>query len=246
MVETAESTKPGASGPGDAEKDRRGLWRPLFLFAAIVTLLVLAHFYGWAERIADLRGWIHSLGAWGPLVFALIYIAATIAAVPGSVITLAAGALFGSVVGVIVVSFASIAGASLAFLIARYFARDAVVRWLAGNEKFRRLDELTEKHGAVIVAVVRLIPLFPFDLLNYGFGLTRIPFRTYVFWSWLCMIPGTILYVVGADALIAGFTEGKVPWPLIGVLAAVAVIAAFLIHYARRILSEKDKARGKN
>jgi uncharacterized membrane protein YdjX (TVP38/TMEM64 family) len=228
----------------DPEKGgkRHDLWRPVLLLSAVIAVLALARILGWAERIDDLREWIRSLGVWGPLVYALIYIAATVAALPGSVMTLLAGALFGSLVGTVVVSLASIIGASLAFLIARYFARDAVARWLSKNEKFRRLDEMTEKYGAVIVAIVRLIPLFPFDLLNYGFGLTRISFRTYVFWSWLCMIPGTILYVVGADALTKGIAEGKAPWPLIAVLAAAAVIVAFLVRYARQMLRDKEKA----
>ncbi len=72
---------------------------------------------------------------------------------------------------------------------------------------------MTEKHGAIIVAVTRLVPLFPFNLLNYGFGLTRVPFWTYLFWSWLCMLPGTIAYLVGTDAVILAVTTGELPGP---------------------------------
>ena len=116
--------------------------------------------------------------------------------------TAAAGALFGSFWGVVYVNIAATIGAALAFLVARYWARRAVVNWLQGNARFQKLDALTSKHGAVIVAVTRLVPLFPFNLLNYGFGLTRVGFWTYLFWSWLCMLPGTVLYVVGTDAVL--------------------------------------------
>ena len=103
---------------------------------------------------------------------------------------------------------------------------------------------MTERHGAIIVAIVRLIPLFPFDLLNYGFGLTRVPFRTYAFWSWLCMLPGTVLYIVGADAVTKAITPGGVPWLLILVVIATAALLALLVHYAYRILKKREAASG--
>ncbi len=219
----------------------RGLWRPIALLLAIVTILVLAKIFGVGERLGALRGWIQSLGALGPLVYIAIYIVAVVAALPGSAISIAGGALFGSVVGVILVSIASTVGASLAFLIGRYFARDAVAQWLGTKEKFQRLDRLTEEHGAVIVALTRLVPLFPFNLLNYGFGLTRVPFWTYVFWSWLCMLPGTVLYIVGADAVFKGLAKGEVPWVLVGVVALAAGILTLLVRHARTKLREKEE-----
>ncbi|RMG55294.1 MAG: TVP38/TMEM64 family protein [Acidobacteria bacterium] len=223
------------------QRDRaRGWWKPIVLLTALIVIFVLAKVFGIGERLGELRHWIESLGAWGPVVFVFLYTLAVVAALPGSALTVAAGALFGSVLGVIVVSLGSTLGASLAFLVARYFARDAVAHWLSTNEKFRRLDELTERHGAIIVALTRLVPLFPFNLLNYGFGLTRVRFWTYVFWSWLCMLPGTVLYVVGADAIFSGVAEGKVPWTLIGTLAGAGIILAVLVRYARTKLKEKE------
>jgi uncharacterized membrane protein YdjX (TVP38/TMEM64 family) len=180
------------------------------------------------------------LGAWGPVVFALLYILAVVAALPGSALTVIAGALFGSLVGVIVVSIGATIGAGLAFLISRYFARDSVVSWLANKEKFQRLDQLTEKHGAVIVALTRLAPIFPFNLLNYGFGLTRVRFWTYLFWTWLCILPGTILYVVGTDVVVKAIAEGRIPWVLIGILAAAVVAIAILVRFANRRLRAKE------
>jgi uncharacterized membrane protein YdjX (TVP38/TMEM64 family) len=91
-----------------------------------------------------------------------------------------------------------------------------------------------------MVAVTRLVPLFPFNLLNYGFGLTKVPFWTYVGWSFLCMLPGTVLYVVGASAVTEAIAEGRVPWVLVAVLAVIAVIIAFLTRAARGRMREGE------
>ncbi|MDP7423361.1 MAG: TVP38/TMEM64 family protein, partial [bacterium] len=156
----------------------------------------------------------------------------------GSALTAGAGILFGSTLGVVCVSIASTLGAGLAFLVARYFARQSVEGWLAGNDTFRKLDEMTGRHGAIIVAITRLVPIFPFNLLNYGFGLTRVSFWTYVLWSWLCMLPGTVLYVVGADAITSGIAKGEIPWGLLGVLAAVIVVLVFLVKMAKNKIED--------
>lgn len=222
-------------------KERNGVWKPVLLLAVVIGLLAAAWFFHWGDRIGALKAWIGSLGAWGPVVYVLLYIVAVVAAVPGSAISLFAGALFGSVLGTVVVSIGSTVGAALSFLVARYFARGAVEKWAAKNEKFKRLDELTGRRGAFIVAATRLIPLFPFNLLNYGFGLTRIGFWQYTFWSWLCMLPGTILFVVGADALTRGLAEGKVPWPLVAVLAVIFILLAAVARAVKKKLGTKGE-----
>jgi len=228
MGETETAVKPSAR--------RARWWRPVLLLVVVAGIIVVAWALGLGGRIRRMRGWIESLGAVGPLVYVLIYAGATVAALPGSVLTVAAGALFGSVIGVIVVSAASTLGASLSFLIGRYFARDSVEQWLGGSARFRRLDDLTEKHGEIIVAITRLVPIFPFNFLNYAFGLTRVKFGTYVFWSWLCMLPATIIYVVGADAVTRAVTERRVPWALLAAVAAVIVILTLLVRHARATL----------
>lgn len=222
-------------------RTRRWL-RPLLFFVVLAALAVAAPLLGLGQRLAELRGWIEGLGALGPLVFALIYAIATVAAVPASLLTIAAGAMFGSGVGVATVILGATAGAAAAFAIARWMARDAVAGWLAKNEKFARLDAMTERHGAIIVAVTRLLPIFPFNLLNYGFGLTRVRFGTYVLWSFLCMLPGTALYVVGADAVTRGLAEGRIPWGLIAVLVGVLVLLLLVVRRARRVLAAREAA----
>ena len=236
-----EGGEPAEAAAGQGKP--RGWWKPVALIAAVVLILVLARVFGLGERLGGLRMWIQTLGNWGYGAFVILYALAVVAALPGTAITVAAGALYGSVIGVILVSIGSTLGASVAFLMSRYFARDATARWISKNERLRQLDLLTERHGAVIVAITRLIPLFPFNLLNYAFGLTRVPFGTYVFWSWLCMLPGTVLYVVGADALTKGVMQGSIPWPLVGVLAGVALLLVFLTRFARKKLGEKDRVK---
>jgi uncharacterized membrane protein YdjX (TVP38/TMEM64 family) len=210
------------------------------MLVALAAILVAARVFGLGDRLLELRAWILGLGPLGAVVFVLIYGVATTVALPASVLTVAAGAMFGSVLGVALVSVGATLGAAGAFALARWFARDSVSRWLEGNARFRKLDALTERHGAIIVAITRLVPIFPFNLLNYGFGLTRVPFWTYLFWSWLCMLPGTVLYVVGADAFTRGLAEGRVPWALVGALAVALVILVLLVRTARRMLAERE------
>ncbi len=240
---TLETVELGSSETNPAVAVRRRGWANLALFlVAVLAMAVAAPALGLGQRLAELRGWIEGLGPFGPLAFALIYAVATVAAIPASVLTLAAGAMFGSVVGVATVALGATAGAAAAFAISRWLARETVAAGFAKSEKFARLDALTERHGAIIVAITRLVPLFPFALLNYGFGLTRVRFATYLLWSFLCMLPGTALYVVGADAVARGLAEGRVPWPLVSSLAAVVVLLLVVVSRARRVLAAREAA----
>lgn len=219
---------------------KKSIWRPIALGLIIITFIVLAKVFNLSGRLGELREWILSLGALGPLVYILIYIWAVVLAIPGSVITIMGGVMFGSILGVATVSVGSTIGASLAFLVSRHIAREAIAQKLANNKKFHHLDRLTKEHGAIIVAITRLVPLFPFNLLNYGFGLTLVPFWTYVFWSWICMLPGTVLYVVGADAVASAISEGRIPWTLIGILVITAGLITVLVRQARKKLKAEE------
>lgn len=227
-----------SDGLGTEGTRGKHLWK-LALFAVIVlSMIVLARVLGLGERLQELRDWIAAMGPAGMAIYVGLYIVAVLAALPGLPISIAGAAIFGAFHGVILVSIGSTLGSGLAFLTARYLARDAVGRWLSGNEKFRRLDRMTEKHGAIIVAVTRLVPLFPFNLLNYGFGLTRVPFWTYLFWSWLCMLPGTIAYLVGTDAVILAVTTGEIPWAAVGVFAIALAVGIGAVRFAKGRLKE--------
>lgn len=220
---------------------KTSLWKPLVLVVVLIIFVILAQMFNLGERLGDLRGWIISLGALGPVVYVLIYAGAVVFAIPASVLSVLAGILFGSFLGVILVSMASTTGAALSFLLSRYMARDYIVSKFMNNEKFLRLDQMTKEHGAIFVAITRLIPLFPFPFLNYGFGLTHIPFWTYVFWSWLCMLPWTIIFVVGADTVTQAVSKGEIPYLLIGILVFTIVIITILVRKARKSLSTKEQ-----
>ncbi len=221
-----------------AENKSQHVWKLFLLAVLLISAIAVFRLMGWEDRIIQLRNWISSLGPWGPFVFILLYIVAVILALPGSAITIAGATLFGSVLGIALVSIASTIGAGLAFLIARYVARNLILQKIGKNEKFQKLDRLTAEHGAIIVAIVRLVPLFPFNIVNYGFGLTAVPFWTYLFWSWLGMLPATVLYVVGTDAVVSGLLSGKIPWQLILILLPTAIILAFLIRQLKRRISK--------
>ncbi|MGH9785106.1 MAG: TVP38/TMEM64 family protein [Terriglobia bacterium] len=231
------STRTEGAGKPSGQRAR---WRAVALLLLLGTGIGTARWLGVGEQVGALRHWIEGLGSLGPLVYAAIYAAAVVAAVPGSVLSFGAGALFGAGVGIVVVSVGATLGASLAFLVSRHLARDAVARRFAHNDAFQRLDRMTEERGAVIVALTRLIPLFPFNLLNFGFGLTRVRFATYVFWSWLCMLPGIVVFVAGTDAVVQFLMGGRVPWVVLATLAGGIVVLAGLIRFARRKLGNRE------
>ncbi len=224
-----------ATAPKPSGKPCR--WRAVLILLLFFALILSARWLGLGVQVEALRSWVQSFGPLAPLLFVALYAAGTVAAVPGSVMTVMAGALFGSAVGIVVVSGGATLGASLAFLAARYVARDAVARRFSRQSWFQLLDRLTEERGAWVVALTRLIPLFPFNLLNYGFGLTRIRFRTYVFWSWLCMLPGAVVYVVGSDAVLQ-IIRGHVSGVLLGILAGSMAVLVLLVRRARRSLQK--------
>lgn len=179
--------------------------RPLVLLALAVAVAA-AVFY--RERLsgAELAAWIEGAGAFAPLAFIALYAVATVLFLPGSVLTLAGGALFGPLLGTLCNLSGASLGAVLAFLIARYVAADRVAQKSQG--RLRQLIEGVEAEGWRFVAFTRLVPLFPFNLLNYALGLTRIPFLHYLAASVVCMLPGAIAYTylgyAGREAVAGG------------------------------------------
>ena len=224
-VKTTETTV-------DAKSARRWLG-PVLALLILATAVILARSLGLGERLAELREWIASLGSIAPLAFIGVYVLATVLAVPGVALTFVGGGVFGTLWGSVYISIASTIGASLCFLIARYAAGEGFRERMRSSERFRRLQALTEEHGHLVVAVTRLTPIFPFNLLNYGFGLTGVRFWTYVFWSWLCMLPGTVVYVSGAD-LWAQITTGNLKPETFVVLGLAVLILVLIVHRVRR------------
>lgn len=202
----------------------------LSILSVLIIITVLFRISGGMEKLQNICSEVECLGPWAPAGFIGIYVLAVVLAIPGSALTALAGVLFGSLWGVVYVSVASTLGATLAFLISRYLARDYIYSRFSNKPSFQKLDDMSEKYGIWMVAIVRLVPVFPFNLVNYGLGLTRIKLITYVFFSWFFMLPGTFLYVAGGDALKRFLAEGEIPWKI--VLAFTVV--AFLLYIAAR------------
>lgn len=213
----------------------------LVLLAALVAAGRVA-----GHSVPALAERIDAMGAWGPVAFVAVYVVATVALVPGSLLTLAAGALFGLWRGVALVFIAATLGATAAFLVSRYVARSAVERRLARTPGFAAVDRAVAVEGRKIVFLLRLSPLVPFTLLNYALGLTRVRLVDYVVAS-VGMLPGTLLYVyygklAGDVAAVAGGVapqRSSAGWAVLtlGLVATVAV-TTIVTRIARRALAE--------
>ncbi len=205
----------------------------LGLLAILIIAIGIAISYRDQFDAEALRAWLDGAGAAGPLLFILIYTAAAVLFLPGSVLTLAGGALFGPVLGTLFNLIGATLGATLAFLIARYLAADWVERKTGG--KLAQLKTGVEKEGWRFVAFVRLVPLFPFNLLNYALGLTRINLAHYILATFICMFPGALAYTylgyAGREAIAGG--EGMIQKILLAL--GLLVLVAFLPRWIARL-----------
>jgi uncharacterized membrane protein YdjX (TVP38/TMEM64 family) len=211
---------------------------------AAVGALVLVGRQG-AALLPALTDWVAGLGVIAPIAFVAIYITATVLLVPGSLLTLAAGALFGVIKGTVIVLVGASLGACAAFLIARYAARERVSRLTARDPRFVAVDRAVGHAGLKIVVLLRLSPVFPFNLLNYALGLTSVRFRDYAV-ACIAMLPGTLLYVyygrlIGDVAALAAGTRaerGTFYYLMLGAgLLATIIVTALITRIARRALA---------
>jgi len=209
------------------------------LVAGVLTLPVEAY-------LSRFLAWVQTVGPWGALILGAGYIPAALLFVPGSLLTLGAGFVFGVGVGTVAVSLGSTLGAAAAFLLGRTVARRTIEAKVAGNARFHALDQAVRREGFKIVLLMRLSPVFPFNLLNYAFGLTQVSFRDYVLASWIGMLPGTIMYVYLGSAAqnLAALSTGQATGGAerhvlfgLGLLATV-VVTVFVTKLARKALDE--------
>ena len=221
--------------------NRRTLTR-IVLFVALAAAIVLAYLYRDLLNVAALEGWIKAAGALGPVLYMAVYAIATVLFLPGSVLTLAGGALFGPVWGTLYNLTGATLGATAAFLIARYLASDWVNRKASGWTK--QLIEGVEKEGWRFVAFVRLVPLFPFILLNYALGLTRIGLIAYIVASYVFMFPGALAFTylgyAGREAVTGG--EGLIQKGLLAL--ALLGLVAFLPRLVKRLRGAPTASEG--
>lgn len=227
--------------------------RRLLVTAGVVALAAPGAWYLFGGAVAatlpGLVGWVERMGPLGPLLFVAGYAVATVALVPGSLLTLAAGAIFGLVRGTVYVLAGATTGAFAAFLVSRYLARPIVERSLASNSRVERIDRAVSGHGFKVVLLLRLSPALPFVLLNYALGLTRVRAADYLLAS-VGMLPGTLLYVyygkVAGDVAVAVVGEGTprgAPYYIVLALGLAATIAVTVLitRIARRALEEETE-----
>lgn len=222
--------------------------RPLVGIVAAVVALAIASRLPVAALAVGLVDWARGAGVAGAVVFALVYVAATVAMVPGSLLTLGAGFVYGPIVGTLLVSPVSVAGATCAFLLGRSTARAWVARRVAATPRFAAIDHAVERDGFRIVALLRLSPIVPFNLLNYALALTRVRLRDYVLASWLGMLPVTVLYVyfgsllTNASQIASGAARGGSPATraLYWVGLAATVAAVWLVTRTARLALDRS------
>ena len=200
------------------------------MLAAIILAVRLFHLQDYFEE-QRLRQFIASYGIWGPIIYLTVWSLAPALFLPGLPITLAGGVLFGPFWGVVYTGFGATVGASLAFLTARYLARDWVGSKLRGT-KLAALDDKVARHGWKIVAFTRLIPVFPYFLLNYAFGLTRISLAAYAVATFFAMLPWTIAFVYFSSHIL-DLVKGNIsPGLVIGVIL-VALVSLIPVIYKK-------------
>jgi len=218
-------------------------WSAALLFAAALLALL---FLPTKEYLLRFIASVEEMGFWGPVVLAAVYVVATVLFVPGSILTLGCGFLWGVPIGIVTISIGSTLGAAAAFLLGRTLLRDVIAAKVAQNQKFAAIDAAVGEQGFKIVLLTRLSPIFPFNLLNYAFGVTKVSFRDYLLASWIGMLPGTAMYVYLGSALKSlaelstGQLEGGLGQKLLygfGLLMTI-VATLYITRVARKALNE--------
>ncbi len=227
--------------------NKRNRWVKLVVLVCILAGLAVASvFLPVKDYVISVLEWTQGLGFWGPFFLAAFYILACVLLLPGGIITLAAGFLFGVVTGTITVSIGSTLGASAAFLVGRTFARDWVRRKVAGRPKFAAIDRAVGEQGFKIVLLTRLSPIFPFNMQNYAYGLTGVKLWKYALASWIGMLPGTLAYCYIGSGLrsltevAAGQVEGGWVGKVFfwGGLVATIIVVVVVTRIAQKAMKQ--------
>ncbi|MDK1020748.1 MAG: TVP38/TMEM64 family protein [Candidatus Hydrogenedentes bacterium] len=241
-----ESEPVSQSGPQKGSKASSGRGRLLLFALAIVALIVISQVVDVQDMLGNAMDKVKDLGWLGYLLFAVLYVAATVLFLAPTVLTFGAGAVYGVAAGTVLVSVSSMLGACTAFLLGRHLAREAIAAKVEGNVKFKAIDDAVRKQGWKIVGLTRLSPVFPFSLLNYMYGLTPVSFRHYFFASWIGMLPGTVMYVylgTAGESLVTLGAEGRErttgEWALLAVgLVVTIIVTLFVTRLASKALAD--------
>jgi len=243
MTETENKSEQSLSSNQQHSKTLTKVVILIIIIAGVITGTIFLPVKDWLIKSLE---WTQGLGFLGFVFVVAFYIVACVLLLPGSILTLGAGFIFKVVRGSITVSIGSTLGACAAFLVGRTVARKWIAAKVAKNQKFAAIDEAVAQQGFKIVLLTRLSPVFPFNMLNYAFGLTKISFWKYALGSWIGMIPGTIMYVYFGAGLrsLADVAAGKVEKSAAGTiffwlgLLATIVVTLFVTHIARKALRQ--------
>lgn len=222
---------------GKDQEKKSGLGKLLIVALVIAVGFFIAWKTGLVSKIQDveaMQAFFNSFGVWGYLVFILVFIAACVFMLPGSMLTIIAGIAFGPILGGIVSLLGATLGATAAFLVAKYVARSMIEDKIGQNEMFKKIDDGVEKNGTSFLILTRLVPVFPFSFQNYAYGLTKINLSTYFLVSLICMAPGAFIYAYMAGEIVTnGFSAGLL------VKFAAAGIILFLISLIPKYIAKK-------
>ncbi len=222
--------------------------RIVALVTIVIALFLAMKFLPVQQWLRTFNDWVAQMGTAGIFIFIGVYAVATVLLAPGAILTIGAGFAFGLWKGFLAVSGGATIGAALAFLVARFIARDKIEAIAQRNDKFRKIDNAIGKQGAKLIFLLRLSPVIPFNLSNYFYGLTGVRFWPYVLVSWIGMMPGTFLYVyigTASKASVAAAAGGEAIkhgwqyWMFLGVgLAATIVVTIWVTKIARDALKK--------
>ncbi len=210
-----------------------GIGLALLAIAGIAWITGLTDYLSF-DNLNTLRDWINGFGAIAPIVFIVVYAAAVVAFLPATPLTLLGGLVFGAGWGTLWTWLGATLGATLAFLAGRYATRDLVRTWKENNERVKRLDEGVEKHGWRMLLITRLVPVFPFTLQNYVYGLTKIGLGTYVLVSGICIVPGVIVYTFAGGSLAAARENLFWTFLYLGIAAVFFVLVSLIPSWIRK------------
>jgi uncharacterized membrane protein YdjX (TVP38/TMEM64 family) len=233
----------------DEKRAKSAIGRFFILVVVLIGLFLAMRFLPVQQWLRNFNDWVGQMGVIGIFIFIAVYAVATVLLAPGAILTIGAGFAFGLWKGFLAVSAGATLGASLAFLVARFIARDKIEVIAQRNEKFRRIDSAIGKQGAKLIFLLRLSPVIPFNLSNYFYGLTGVKFWSYVLASWIGMMPGTLLYVyigVAGKAAVSAAAGGEAMkhgwqyWTFLGVgLAATVIVTIWVTKIARDALKSQ-------
>jgi uncharacterized membrane protein YdjX (TVP38/TMEM64 family) len=203
----------------------------------LITVVVASRAVDLSRHVETAQAWTAALGILAPVAYVIVYVAATLVGVPGTPFTLLSPFLFGPLTAFVVMVVATSASAAAGFLIARYLAREPLTERLGETDGFARLSRLVEAHDWMVIPIVRIVPILPFAIVNYGFGLTGISFGRYFLWTELAMIPVNALLILGADIFYLAAIRGTVSGPLLAAAVAAAAVVAGLVALGLRKLA---------